>query len=118
MAACPLSAAAIAHEAAGHCKFAKVVYRRHRMARGQGHKLCATSVKETISAHGKRLDVLWGDTFECRLDLAVGARPQNMNLQIERARGLLHVTYLAPRLWEGRIHEKPDRCRLRYQLVQ
>ena len=88
------------------------------MACRQGHKLFATSVKETIGGHGERLDVLWGDTFECRLDLAVSARPQNMNLQIERARGLLHVTYLAPRLWQSRIQEKADRCRLRYQLVQ
>src|SRR5262249_1496405 len=83
---------AVAHQTASYSILAKVIYRRHRMACRQGHKLFATRVKEWIAGHSERLDALCGDRFERRLDFPIGARPQDVNLQIERAHGLLHVS--------------------------
>ncbi len=80
------------HQAAGQYIFPEMIHRGHRMARRQGHELFTTRVEEWIGGHRERLDMLRNDSFECGFDLAVGARPQDMNLQIDRARGLLRVT--------------------------
>ena len=50
------------------------------MACRQGHKLFATRVKEWIGGHGERLNALWSDRFERRLDFVIGARLQDVNL--------------------------------------
>jgi len=71
---CIGSTDAIADKAASRGKFAKVVHRGQRIACCQRDKLLATSVKERVGGHGKRLDMLRGYTFECRLNLLIGAR--------------------------------------------
>jgi hypothetical protein len=70
---------AIARQAASRGKLAKVVHRRHLMARRQGHKLGAARVEKWISGHEKRVDVLLSDGFVYHVDLAIGARPQHLN---------------------------------------
>src|ERR1700730_8431841 len=48
----------IAHQTAGRSIFAKVVHRRHRMARGQGHKLFASGVEKWVGDYRKGRDAL------------------------------------------------------------
>src|SRR3984893_2918411 len=63
----------IAHEAAGRSKFAKMVDRRHRMARCQSDELVAARIEKWIGGHRERGNALLSNRFKYRVELAIGA---------------------------------------------
>src|SRR2546430_17032572 len=95
-----------------------MIQRAHAMASRQGDQLFAARVEERIGAHRERGDPLLRNSFECRVDLTIGAGPQDMNLHTNGTRRLLRVSYLVLKRWEVRVEEDADRCRLRHQLMQ
>jgi hypothetical protein len=81
----------IAHQAASRRKFAKMVHRWYSVARRQGHNRVAACVEERTGRYRKRTDAIVSNNFECHLDLTIGVGPQDMNMQANGTRRLLHV---------------------------
>jgi hypothetical protein len=88
------------------------------MVRRQGHELVTARVEERVAGHRECWKVPSCDGVERGADLLVGARPQNIDLQFERARGFLHVFHLTFRRWKLWVHQDADRCRPRHELAQ
>jgi hypothetical protein len=65
------------------------------MVRRQGNDFLAPRVKKRTSRDRKCVKVLLPDRFECYFELAIGVRPQDVELQPHRACGLLRISKLA-----------------------
>ena len=82
----------VAHQAAGRGELAILIDRGHRVAQRQCGELFALAIEEWIGAdHERRLPQL-GQSCEDRIDVAFGARMQDMELQPEGARRRLQVS--------------------------
>src|SRR5262245_8504623 len=68
----------ITHQSAGHSKVAKRIYRRYRIARRQSRQRVAARKEKWIGHYCERRDAVLRDQFEFCLNLAIGARPQDL----------------------------------------
>jgi hypothetical protein len=62
------------------------------MVRRQGCELVAARDEERIGGHRERADAALRNGFEGRVDLTISTGPQDVKLQTNRARRLLHVS--------------------------
>src|SRR5215813_15345617 len=83
---------AIAHQAAARGMLAEVIHRRYGVTRRQSNNLVPACVEVWIGGHRKRGDVAFADSLECRVDLSVVAGTQEINLEANSVRRLLHVS--------------------------
>src|SRR5262249_25714425 len=56
--------------------------------------------------------------YEARVDLAIGASPQDMSPYTDCTRRLLDIAQLASSRWPVRVQQDPERRRLRHQFTQ
>src|SRR5215471_18708466 len=111
-------AGSIADQSASRGKFAVIVHRRKRMARGQLDDLLAPGGKEWNAENNKRIWPLLGEGGEPFVNLAVCAGLKNIDLLAECTSGILQVLQLARAGQKVRVHERGDRGRSRKQLMQ
>ena len=86
------NAVSIADQAACHGVLAKWVHRGHRMTRSQCDELLAPAVEEWVTADYERAGSQSGQGCEDRIEVALGARMQDMELQPEGVGRRLHVS--------------------------
>src|SRR6516225_6267313 len=104
----------ITHQAASRRIFAILIDGGYRMASRQSHQLVAARVEKWIGCHCERGNALLCNGFECRIDLVIGASPQDVKLHTDRTCRLLRV---AERTFGSRkygIYEKANCCHLRH----
>src|SRR5262245_52807031 len=85
-------AVSIADQAACHDVLAKWVHRGHRVAGGQCDNLLAPAIEEWITAYDQRAGSQSRQGCEDRIEVALGARLQDMKLQPEGAGRRLQVS--------------------------
>ena len=88
------------------------------MACGQGRELFPPRSEEVAGADDERAGSQLDQTRERRIDLSFGAGVQDMDLQPERARCLLHVARLGLGSGIFLVHEQADDLGCGYQIVQ
>ncbi len=79
------------------------------MACRQYHELAGTIEKERIRRDQERIGAHLGESRKRRIDLANGARIQNIDLQSDAAGGDLNVIHLYFGIGRVRVHENSDR---------
>ena len=85
-------AVSIADQAAGQGVLAKWVHRGDRVAQGQCGELLAPAIKKWITADHERAGSQSGQGCEDRIEFALGARMQDMELQPEGASRRLQLS--------------------------
>src|SRR5215471_7814399 len=81
----------ITYQAASQRIFAILIDGGYRMASRQSHQLVAARVEKWIGCHCERGNALLCNGFECRIDLVIGASPQDVKLHTDRTCRLLRV---------------------------
>ena len=108
-------AAAIAHQTPGQHELTECVDRGQRMAGRQRRELFrAPVVKVTGSANQDRINALLRKTCKGRVEIAIGSRISNNELQAQRARRRLQVCDDGLRIRGRRVHQNAEQGSIGY----